>query len=337
MATKIFLTGATGYIGGSVLTALLKRGSEFQITVLVRSQDSVAKLEQLGVTPVLGSLSDSDILTKAAADSDVVIHAAESFLVEPVKAIIEGLKQRGAAKGTPAILIQTSGTGALLDSAGGEFASDTVYSDLYLEELRKLPIERSHGQLDLFVSEIPQEEVKTVLIFPSNIYGIGTGQFNRLSVINPALISAAIKRRKVHTVGKGLNSWSNVHIEDVADAYLLLLDKLLDNTAETGRDGFYFAISGEETMQATAKAIADSLFKRGVIEDRTVTPFPEEELETALPYGAKNKRLWGGNSRGSGDRLKKLGWAPSRLDFVSSVDQDVELLLQLPERVVSSH
>ncbi len=251
-----------------------------------------------------------------------------SFLVEPVKAIIDGLKQRGAAKGSPAILLQTSGTGALVDESYGQVTSDKVYSDLEPEELWKLPIGRPHGHLDLYVSEVPQNEVKTALIFPSNIYGTGTGAFNKLSVITPALISAAIKSRKVRTVGKGLNIWSNVHIEDVADAYLLLLDKLLDNTAATGKDGFYFAISGEETMQATAKAIAESLYKRGVIEDRTVTPFTEEELETALPYGALNKVLFGGNTRGSGDRLKQLGWKPTRLNFIPSIDLDVDLLLK---------
>lgn len=327
MATKIFITGVTGYLGGSVLAALLKRGDQFQVSALVRSSESVPKLQQLGVSPVLGSLSDSEILFKASAESDVVIHTADSFLVEPAKVIIEGLKQRQAKKGTPTILIQTSGTGALLDHAYGESASDKVFSDLQTQEFWNLPIERLHGHLEAFVCETPQDQVKTVLILPPNIYGIGTGPFKRLSMINPALISASINLHRVHTVGRGLNIWSNTHIEDVAEAYLLVLDNLLDGKAETGREGIYFAISGEASMLATAYAVAESLYKRGMIEDKSVTPFSEEELQTALPFGPATKFAAGGNTRGSADRLRRLGWRPSRLDFIGSIDLDVELIL----------
>jgi len=73
--TKFFLTGATGYIGGTVLDRFLRHpsASSWSFTALVRSKEKAAKLKEAGVTPILGSLADLDLLEKAASEADVVI------------------------------------------------------------------------------------------------------------------------------------------------------------------------------------------------------------------------------------------------------------------------
>ena len=77
MPTQIFLTGATGYIGGSILSALLARSKgKYEIRAFCRDQDRARKLSQMGVTPILGDLDNWGVLSKSASDSDVVIHAA---------------------------------------------------------------------------------------------------------------------------------------------------------------------------------------------------------------------------------------------------------------------
>ncbi|PQP85598.1 NmrA family NAD(P)-binding protein, partial [Paenibacillus sp. AR247] len=61
---KVFITGASGYIGGSVAKTLVDAGHT--VYGLIRNQEKVAALQQLGVEPVLGTLNDADILIKFA-------------------------------------------------------------------------------------------------------------------------------------------------------------------------------------------------------------------------------------------------------------------------------
>lgn len=71
---NILFTGATGYIGGSVLERLLDHpdSARFQITAIVRSAEKAEKLKKLGVDVVVGSHSDADNVRDAAAKADVV-------------------------------------------------------------------------------------------------------------------------------------------------------------------------------------------------------------------------------------------------------------------------
>jgi len=71
---KVFVTGATGFIGSAVTSELLRAGHE--VAGLVRSSESAERLKGMGATPVSGSVEDLDVLKRAAADADGVIHTA---------------------------------------------------------------------------------------------------------------------------------------------------------------------------------------------------------------------------------------------------------------------
>jgi uncharacterized protein YbjT (DUF2867 family) len=68
---KIFITGASGYIGGSVAAALMAAGH--QVSGLARSDEVTAVLVRLGIRPVRGTLDDTEVLAKAAHDADVTV------------------------------------------------------------------------------------------------------------------------------------------------------------------------------------------------------------------------------------------------------------------------
>ena len=72
----IFITGASGYIGGSVAARLIGTGRE--VRGLVRSDEKAKRLAEIGVTPVLGSLDDAEVLIREARASDGVVKAADS-------------------------------------------------------------------------------------------------------------------------------------------------------------------------------------------------------------------------------------------------------------------
>lgn len=71
---KVFLTGATGFVGSRVLSELLRAGHE--VIALVRKQQDADRLAARGVRSVLGSLEDLDVIAQATSNADAVLHTA---------------------------------------------------------------------------------------------------------------------------------------------------------------------------------------------------------------------------------------------------------------------
>lgn len=82
MAPKLFLTGATGYIGGDALYKISKQHPEMEIALLVRSQDKAEKVSSQypRARIVLGGLDDAETLRKEAAWADIVLRECPSHL-----------------------------------------------------------------------------------------------------------------------------------------------------------------------------------------------------------------------------------------------------------------
>lgn len=323
MVYKIFITGATGYIGGALFNTFIERKDKYEVSVSVRSEDKGRDFAALGANVVIASLSDYDIISKAAYESDIVIHTADSFLIEPAIAITEGLRKRRAETGKVPIFIQTSGIALLIDNALGLKAGEKFLSDLDLKGINNLPLSAPHRPLDIYVSRYPQDQVRTAVVFPSQAYGIRKGFGNRVSLLSPRLVPTFIGSKSVHVVGKGVNKWSTIHIDDVASAYSLLVDRLIDGTASTGEEGFYFVENGSESMADIAKEIAVVLKKRGVIQDDKVTPYPKDFKD--LPIF---ELFYGSNALGTADRLRQLGWVPKHNNFLEVLDEEAEFLLK---------
>jgi len=321
------VTGATGYIGGSVFEALRRRG-KYQLSVLVRGTDRVSKFESLGAKVVVGSLEDSEVLTKAAFESDIIFHCGDSELIPPAQAMLEGLKQRKQAKGTRGIYIQTSGTGLLLDRAKGEYAAEKIYSDMDLEEISKLPLDAVHRKLDIFISEYPQEDVVTALLYPCDIYGLGSGPFSKKAVVNIQLVRVALKYSQTYVYGKGKNVWCTVYMKDLEDAYLLLMDKLIEGKADHGKEGFYFAENGEVSMEEVTNRIARILKSKNRVADESVKPLTQDVMIGGFGADRDVELTWGGNSRAKGERLRKLGWKPSQSDCFHEFEAEIDHIIQ---------
>ncbi|KAG1898945.1 uncharacterized protein F5891DRAFT_1190131 [Suillus fuscotomentosus] len=319
--THIFITGVTGYIGGSVLSALLShpKAKSFQITVLTRSPDKVVPLNSLGVVAVVGSNQDLDKLTEHARNSDVVFACADSDDLQAAKAILLGLKRRHDETGKVPILIHTSGTGVLADNAAGNYATDKVYSDLDIPLIETLPKTQPHREVDIEVVAADEKGyVRTYIVLPSTIYGIANTSLVKLGIQNPysiqipSLIKAGIDRKQGGVVGKGLNLWPNVHINDIASLYITIFDAAIRGPGEAGhgREGFYFGENGEHRVGRISEVIAELLFEAKIGKSPEPTVFTEDELQKY--FGGPGL---GSNSRARADRSKLIGWKP-----VHSVD-----------------
>lgn len=283
---NIFITGAGGYIGGSIATGLVRAGH--RVTGLARRAEQAEELRALGVIPVIGALDDRTLLIEQAQAADAVINAASSDHRGAVEALIDGL----AGSGKP--LLHTSGSSIVGDACGGDSASP----DIYHEDALPQPTadKAARVAIDNLVLAAASRGVRSAVLCNTLIYGHALG-LPRESVQLPRLLRQARKSGVVRHVGRGLNIWSNVHIEDVVALYLLALEKTPAGT-------FYFVENGEASFSDMTAAMARAL-GLGEAQD-----WPLEEAEAEWGYEMANYGL-GSNSRVRGERARRLlGWAP---------------------------
>lgn len=288
----IFITGASGYIGGTIAERLIKAGT--RVRGLVRGQANADCLSNRGIEPVIGDLNDEDLLIREASKADGVINAASADHAASVQALIKGLA------GTSKPLLHTSGSSIIGDDVRGGQRSESIfdeYTPLVVQELKQ-----PRRNIDLMVLGASAKNVRSVVICPSLIYGQGSG-LNRNSVQIPFLAANAQQQGVVQIVGPGLNVWSNVHIDDVVDLYLLSLAK-----APAG--SFYFAENGEASFLQIGNALARRL---GLVKVESLEP-----EAAAQRWGvAKAYYSFGSNSRVRSVRARQeLGWMPRHISAI---------------------
>lgn len=240
----------------------------------------------------------------------------------------------------PAVYIHTSGGGVLSDEANGAFGPSRLYDDAAPDDIDRVPDDAPHRAVDLILRNFAKDECKghnarIGIMMPCLIYGIGSGPFNRLSIQVPTLVKRSIKETRPVVYGKGLAVWSNVHVEDLATAYLMVAvshwkesrrhmlitsvpqsalrqDAIPDSTTNP----YYNVDNGRPALWITlTNGIARSLQLRDLLHSIT----PLELKETA--------RLWSSNAVVRSSRLIKLGFVAKEGDVVDSIDSEVEALL----------
>jgi nucleoside-diphosphate-sugar epimerase len=289
---NIFITGAGGYIGGSVAAALLAAGH--RVRGLTRSEASARALADRGIDPVIGTLDDAPLLAREAAHADGVINAASADHAGAVQALVRGLEGSGKP------LLHTSGSSVIGDDVRGSRKSEEVFDGQ--SPLVVNPAKQARRDIDVHVLDAATRGIRAAVVCPSLIYGIGRG-LNPHSVQIPFLVANAREHGIVQIVGEGLNVWSHVHVDDVVDLYLLALAK-----APAG--AFYFAENGEASFGDIGAAIARRLALPGV---ESLPP------EAAAARWGEPKAYFslGSNSRVRATRARReLGWVPRHASLI---------------------
>ncbi|KAG4433790.1 hypothetical protein IFR05_010729 [Cadophora sp. M221] len=336
--TKILLTGATGYIGGSILSVLLKPSSGIVpthvISVLVRGEEKVPIFKALGVTPILfQSLDDSELLRKIASEHDIVIHTASGYHTSSAKSLILGLGDRVAATGA-----RTTGTSNLGDQPiTGAYSESHIFSDtedIYAYEKKREAIQ-VYGQRTTDITAIETGlsiNVPTTLIMSPTIYGIGLGQFNKLSIQVPSMMRHAITAGRAEMIGNGEGAWDYVHVEDLAELYLILLKRVLaGEDIPVGEKGIVFTPSGWYRWRDLADGIANALFELGAVPTKEVASISVEEAAKWAGGDIFTAELaFASNSRTVSDIGLGFGWKPVKTegDFKAHFLEEAKLVVQ---------
>jgi nucleoside-diphosphate-sugar epimerase len=284
---RIFMTGASGYIGGTVAARLIAAGHS--VTGLARTNAAAGKLRERGIEAVRGELSSHGIVREAARAADAVINCADASDPFVVAAIVDGLA------GSDKAFLHTSGSSIIADKAVGTLSSRTYHEDAPFEPL---PEKAQRVAVDRAVLRCAGQGIRSVVLCPAMIYGQGRGAHPD-SIQVPGLIRQAVKSGVPRYVGAGENVWSTVHIDDVAAAYLLALD-----AARPG--SFFYLENGESSLKSIVESIARLLGSKRPAEGWSI----DEAVAEWGPQAA-----WfslGGNSRVRADKARAmLGWKPA--------------------------
>jgi nucleoside-diphosphate-sugar epimerase len=293
---KLFVTGASGYIGGSVASKLRDAGHE--VLGLVRSEEKARLVKERGIEPIVGTLNDAAILQNAARQVDGVINAASSDHRGAVEALVGALERSGKP------LIQTSGSSIVCDDVLGESENPSAYDeDTYFEPI---PSRQARVAIDRYIREAGiYKGIRAIVICPTMVYGTGHGVHQESDQI-PKLTLRSKEHGAGLYIGRGINRWSNVYIDDLVDLYLLVLQK-------APAASFFFAENGESSLKEVAESVSRSLGYGAV----TKTWNAEDAIAR---YGDWARFALASNSRVRAANARRLGWLPKGPSLKESVE-----------------
>ncbi|CDO74492.1 hypothetical protein BN946_scf184979.g47 [Trametes cinnabarina] len=307
----VFLAGATGYIGGSILQRLLQHpnAERLKITTLVRDPAKAKVLqEKFGVEVTMGSVTELDKVAGLAENAHIIIYAANSpDNVIAIGAILKGMKNRQEKTGDQPHLIHTSGAAMFVDRLRGEVNS-TVYSDIDLSAIEALPENAFNRPAELLVIDADEKGkyVRTYIVTPTMVYGLGHGPLFDAGIANPILsmVCAALKRGSVEVQEQGVAKWMGVHIDD--HLYMRIINAIVDDPAKIshGRTGYFISESGSQSIQEILQSIAEGLHAIGILTTML--------FSNSLCKGERGRR--------------ELSWAPKHTpqDFLGLLKTEVK-------------
>jgi nucleoside-diphosphate-sugar epimerase len=234
---KVFVTGATGFIGSAVVNELISNGHK--VIGLVRSDEGVKFLSSLGAEALRGTLTDIDVLQKGASESDGVIHTA--FIHDWSNFAASCATDKAAIEAIGAVLVGSNKpfvvTSGILGLASGRLATED-------DEVNLATAITPRAQSDIAALALASQGVRvSILRLPPSVHGDEDHGFV------PLIIKIARDKGVSGYIGEGTNRWCAVHRLDAARLYRLALEK--------GRAGANYHAVGDESV--TTKSLAEAI------------------------------------------------------------------------------
>ncbi|KAI0441164.1 hypothetical protein F4803DRAFT_434364 [Xylaria telfairii] len=337
MVSNILVTGAAGYIGGSVVAALLSTNAHIptkNLFAAARTEEQVEILQSLGIKVLLLNLQDEKAVAEAVIQNeiDIVVHTTSSIDVQQAINLIKALGKRGEVTGKDTYHIHSSVTTGYSKEGGWPYGTvkdgDAVYK-LEKELNDGFPIRKTNTA----ITELAKAEgVTNFIIGVPFVYGTGAGKWKKLSQNIPATIKAAISLKAVYKFDENSN-FACVHISDLAEYYVLFVKKILQGEKlPSGEEGYYFAVAHEAGWWDMTQSLAEVLHARGLVTEPTTKLWPSDDMAAeALELPRQFVRLMH-TARVTIDYKNRypLDWQPKwdNQRLLASMDDEVTSTLQ---------
>lgn len=292
---KVFLTGASGYVGSVVAEKL--KGKGYEVIGLARGDEAERKLRERKIETVRGDLQNFDVLKSSASQADAVIHTAFSHnfddyndAVKLDREVIRAFAEALARTNKP--LIVTSSSAVLGDTKSSEADEDFPFHPKSSRLLR--------GEAERDALQLSAKGIRCIILrLPLFVYGRGGSSFV------PFVINQARRENSANTVESGEQKVSAVHVEDAANLYILCLET---STAK----GLYNVSAETVSMKEMNEAIARLLN----IKTKSIsTDEAREQFGKMFEFLSINNRL-------SAEKAKReLNWSPNTYN---SILDDIE-------------
>ncbi|HAZ08565.1 MAG TPA: NAD-dependent epimerase [Elusimicrobia bacterium] len=279
---RIFLTGATGYIGSALARRLRAGGHE--VVALTRDAAKMTRLRERGLHPVVGDLSQPDSWRREAEGCEALIHLGFEFgkrAAEIDRGAVEGMLRSAKSAGAPRLFIYTSGVWVLGDSR-----------DRPLDEEAPLAPPEIVGwrpAIEKTVLAAAGDGLSAAVVRPGCVYGGRGGLYGMM-------FQSLLTDRKIRLVKNGSNCWASVYLDDLVELYRLVLERRPQRS-------IYHATNGAaETVRKVAEAFVEAAGGGEVLD------WPIEEARRALGPMVDALTL---DQRVSSEKAKwELGWQP---------------------------
>jgi len=289
---RVFLTGASGWIGSVIARDLLAAGHS--VVGLVRSEDKGMALASAGGTPLVGALGDLDVLRRGAANADGIIHTAFGLDISRIgelaaedRIAIETFSEVFAGSARP--IIVTSGFLSLT----GETVTEADRPDV----MPAFPRASEQAAFELAERGLHASVVRN----PRSVHGKG-----ETHGFVPMLAAVAREKGVSAYVGDGANLWPSVHRQDAARVYRLALERGALGKA-------YHAVA---EVGVPYREIAEAIGRQLGLPAKSLTP---EEAEAHFGPLA----TWVANSGPASNEWtrKTLGWTPEQVGIVADIER----------------
>jgi nucleoside-diphosphate-sugar epimerase len=288
---KVFVIGATGHIGSHVSRRLKSAGHE--VLGLARSGEAEAKLRAWALDSIAGDVADQATLHRGVRASEAVIFAPQLGEIEGaiVAWLLEQMEESGKT------FIFTSGTGVLAQRTAGAWSEDTFAEDDPFTPLRSL---KGRADVETMVRAASQRGIRGIVVRPPVVW-----VHDHLHAVVRQVVDSVSKTGAACYVGAGLNLYSHVHAEDLAEAFRLVLEK--------GEGGaVYHAVAGETPNRWIADMVAR------VMNCGTRSISLDEAIELWGRFSALV--VMGVCSRSRSPKTRALGWTPTRFDMLAHAE-----------------
>lgn len=285
---RVFVTGATGFIGSAVAAAFARAGHETY--GLTRSESRIARLEAAEIVPVQGSMEEPDVWRSAAERCSVLVHCAVEYSERSWdlhRAALGALRDAGRDR-AGRVLLATSGVWVYGDTGDGAVDESSPLDPPTHVAPRPA--------VDAAVLSWNGGGFRTLVIRPGCVYG-GSGS------MTGAWFESAARNGAARVVGDGTNRWAMVHRDDLADLYV--------KAAESGLGGEVVNATDRSRSTVLECAVAASLAAGA---SGRVEHVPVEQAVAAMgPYAtclalSQHVDSW--------KAVHRLGWTPRHGGFV---------------------